>query len=250
LRLSKRETEGNPPQLAEGTLPKWKITLNEEKRRLTKLAEEKIPEIEAAWDNEMVSIGRESFPIIESSPDEKNQSNLQRLMKEYNDLMAAISEVNDRETRIRMRPLLYLHGIVGIVQGFALHHKYSYRGFVIPSENFLSVRFGISSGVFSKELEKGDISLLRFISGRTSEIRRGKNLGHNPRFSVVQIMRETGISQRELVCESLYRLTGLLCHAYGPVSRPYNVRNKPVSFYDDSWYIPTARKNLILEVLS
>ena len=46
-----------------------------------------------------------------------------------------------------------LHGIVGIVQGFGDNvHKFFYRAFVIPLENYNSVKEGVSTSLFQKKI--------------------------------------------------------------------------------------------------
>lgn len=131
-----------------------------------------------------------------------------------------------------------LHGIVGIVQGNGIKHKYFYAGFVIPNENLEAVNNSIDTGIFSKDIHNQDSLILKFIFDGTRRIKGDTNYGHNPRFSAPSIAKRLNSMNLSQVRQGLLRLSGILCHAYGPIASPYTINGKKRSIYWDEWFIP------------
>ena len=179
----------------------------------------------------------EKFQIFRRQLEGGDKKYFERLREEDLEVYEWSSEIAKREDDRAYRTLKGLYGIIGILQGRGVENSYYYKGFLIPRENVGAVQEGVETGKFVKELEVGDLDFLGFILRRTREIRGGKTKGHNPRFSVPRIARECDIDEGE-IRERMYRLTGVLCHTYGPQGNPYNVNVGKRHVYWDNWFIP------------
>lgn len=150
-----------------------------------------------------------------------------------------------REHKRRQRILRRLYGIVSIVRGNGVSHKYFYRYFIMPKENVRATRTALEAGVFSKELDSEDISLLEFLSDRTKKIMGRKTRGYFPRFAISLIQRDYSRLNQEQLVESLHRLTGVLCHSYGPET----YRKGHIGSYMNFWQFPFTNLKLAEMIL-
>lgn len=180
---------------------------------------------------------------------QEDRRTLERLDSEYKAASHQIESLHNANIDIYARSVFRLHGIVGIVQGYGRSHKYFYRCHVIPNENFVAANQAVTGGKFKKLIERADVRLLDFLLERTKDIKKKSWKGHAPRFSVPQIMNEVGVEDRSLVESSLHRLTGLLCHTYGPCYRVYNMGGTRTAIYANSWFIPFRLHDKIQEII-
>jgi hypothetical protein len=139
-----------------------------------------------------------------------------------------------------------LYGIAAIIQGRSDKNQYLYKGFVLPPENTKPALMAMKTGVFEKHLEHDDVVLLDYIRSKTEDISDGN---HNQRFSTMQLSDGTGWEYLE-ARESLERLTGVLCHTYGPERLTIRLDGKKDDYLHDQWYLPNARMRLAKEIIS
>ncbi|MBI2632503.1 hypothetical protein HYW75_05855 [Candidatus Pacearchaeota archaeon] len=180
---------------------------------------------------------------------QEDKSKLESLAVECSTLSNHFDLLNNSINKIHARSTYKLHGIIGIVQGDARYHKYFYKNCVVPNENFTAVQQAVKEGEFKKTIEQDDVRLLSFLWDRTKDIKKRSWRGHAPRFSLPQIMLELGIKDRNYIESSLLRLTGLLCHTYGPDCGIYTLESIPTAIYNNCWFIPMRRHNIIGEIL-
>lgn len=192
--------------------------------------------------------GVEMMDIFEREVVEVKKGVLREFQEESEKLSSAIGSMGDKDMIRRARAVRSLYGVLGIVQGFGITHKYFYKNLVIPSENFRAVERSISTGLFEKEISDDDRRVLDFLFRRTLDIKGDKKHGHNPRFSVPQILEEYG-GTPQFVRECLYCLTGVLCHAYGPSHSVYTLHGASKAVYWDSWFLPHNRFALAKEII-
>ncbi|MEK6848159.1 MAG: hypothetical protein AABX65_00820 [Nanoarchaeota archaeon] len=161
----------------------------------------------------------------------------------------ALSKECGKEDRRVMKIVRNLYGVLGIVREHGKTHKYWYSHYIIPPENNLAVINAVSNnGIFEKELNGEDLDLLKFLLRRTREIKEGKKHGYNPAFSVPRILNEFGGNRKE-IRESLERLTGVLCHVYGPEVAPVQLGDFEKYILYDNWLIPHIGFEIAEEVL-
>ncbi|MBW2994769.1 hypothetical protein KY312_00305, partial [Candidatus Woesearchaeota archaeon] len=207
-------------------------------RELSELIQ-KYPEI-----NEEGLTRHEEYKKFFSQFSPKDKKRHEELFEQNHELNEEHSNFYFKEQNRKWRICRKLYGILGIVQGEGKRHRYYYKFFMIPNENYEPVHDAVKTGIFAKELEIEDLFLLEFLLERTKEIKNGKTTGHNPRFSIPRIIKEYGGEKRDMIRERLDRLTGILCHTYGPEGSPYKVGSKSEYVYWQNWFIPFRRFDL------
>jgi len=150
-----------------------------------------------------------------------------------------LENVREKHYNRSKKILRRLYGIIGIIQCHCQYvpHKYYYSQYVLPGENWQATQNAIETGIFSKEVGGDELSLLEYILYRTRNIKREKTRGLSPRFSSLQLSRENK-EKLETTRASLMKLTGILCHVYGPEYSVYNLDGNPIAYFHDRWFLP------------
>lgn len=246
-------------ELPEAELPSWKLSLLKRRREVEELQMQNLKEIQNFFEArrplyDKSSIGRNRGEAVlafrsELSLDERTE--LDKLHEENWKLFKEKEKIAFREEIVYKRQYSKLIGIVGLARIIDddPYTPEDYCQRIIPPENLLAVRAVVNSDIFSKDITEEDRRVLAYIDKETQRVNNSKIIRHNPTFSVSHVSLALGITDIESVQESLYRLTGLLCHLYLPQHPAYFSSGETTSIYLDKWFIPRKRMPLVQEVL-
>ncbi|MEK6888591.1 MAG: hypothetical protein AABW80_00620 [Nanoarchaeota archaeon] len=235
-------------------LPVWKREFREQDRILEEKSRDNITQLTNFYKKHshlyaQCIAGRNRDDAIIAFKEALSLNELQELERLNQKGMSIFEEqemIRHKEVARYQRHSSKLLGIIGIakvvddVQEGMLPETYNSR--LIPPENLEAVKAGVSSGFFVKDIASQDREILRHIYI--------KYWGGSPSsFSLVQTALEMNLTDISSVQESIYRLSGLICHLYLPKSLRESFTHGKVLDYNDKWFIPKARIGLVKEVL-
>lgn len=267
LHFSQRDLEENKDsyrELSDSELPAWKRELQAKRKELDQQQEQIKNEINTFYAQRMnlyneCAEGKNrgdaaiAFRNALSAEDHREH---EKLFEENYRIYEECEKISHKKVSICRRHSSKLLGIPGVatyvdeVPDCPWFFEF-YTRRVIPRENCDAAQRAAASGVFSKEITSQDKDILRYVYER-SGIHPELNLQKRrcpPTFSVATVALAFNCTDIVSVEESIYRLSGLLCHLYLPRNFEESERQRTITEYCDHWFIPRIRRQLVREVL-